>query len=256
MPKSIQTASWGAIGAVGAVAVWQVTAIALGASNFPTAASALSRLWEEFGEGHFWTSLGTTLEQWLVGLGITLAIGLPLGLLIGQSRVADRYTHSSIDFFRSIPPIILLPLFVLIFGTSLKMVSLVTLYGTVWPIMIHTIAGAQNVSAEMHDTARTFRLGRWRTFWFVVLPGAGPFIITGLRIGGAIALFIVVAAQLVGNAPGIGRDIAVAQLNGEVRLVYALIFVSGVLGVVVNVGLQVIERIALPGQRVSEVDAR
>lgn len=232
----------GLFGTLAALGVWQVTALAVDSANFPSATQALARAARSTTEGWFWQSVLATVWQWSVGLGLTVVIAIPLGLVIGQSSTLRRYTESSIDFFRSIPPIILLPLVVLLFGTTLKMVALVTFYGAIWPLLIHTIAGTNNISDQTLDTARSFRLGKIRTFRFVILPGALPFVLTGLRISGAIALFIVVAAQLVANAEGLGRDIAVAGLGGDVDLVYGLIVVAGVLGVAINAALEVLQR--------------
>jgi ABC-type nitrate/sulfonate/bicarbonate transport system permease component len=94
--------------------------------------------------------------------------------------------------------------------------------------------GVQDVDPVATDTARSFGLGRFQRLYRVTLPSALPYIATGVRIASAVSLILAVTAELVIGSAGLGRSINVARSGGDVKLMYALIIATGVLGLVLN----------------------
>ncbi|MEA2132141.1 MAG: hypothetical protein QOC68_50 [Solirubrobacteraceae bacterium] len=221
-------------------------------SNIPPASAALSELLNQFGDGAFWSAVGSTLEGWAAGLGIAIALGVPLGLLIGSSRWAYRGLRVPIEFLRPIPSVALIPLAVLIYGQGLQSKVFLAAFASFWPLLIQTIYGVQDVDPVATDTARSFGLGRLERMWRVTVPSAVPYIATGIRISSAVALILAVTAELVIGAAGLGREINVARSGGNLDVMYALIVATGLLGWLLNLATSAGERRVLhwhPSQR-------
>ena len=221
-------------------------------TNIPPASAALSELVNQLAEGAFWSAVGSTLQGWVIGLGIAIALGVPLGLLIGSSRWAYRALRVPIEFLRPIPSVALIPLAVLIYGQGLQSKVFLVAFASFWPLLIQTIYGVQDVDPVATDTARSFGLGRLERMWRVTVPSAVPYIATGIRISSAVALILAVTAELVIGAAGLGREINVARSGGNLDAMYALIVATGLLGWLLNVATTAGERRVLhwhPSQR-------
>jgi len=207
----------------------------------PPASKAVASLLDLLREQSFWRSVGQTVLQWAGGLIGSALVAIPVGLLIGSGRLRFALTRSTIDFLRTIPPVMLLPLFVLIWGTGASMVILLAIYAAVWPMLIQTISGVRAVDSLTLETARVFKIGPWRTFWKVLLPAVSPFVFSGLRVSAVISLFIAVVCELVAGSHGVGQLLTAAQLAGDAPGIYALIFVTGFLGLLINAGVSRVE---------------
>jgi ABC-type nitrate/sulfonate/bicarbonate transport system permease component len=243
------------LAAVAALLVLWELVVAVGIvaeTNIPPASAALSELVTQLGDGAFWSAVGSTLEGWAAGLGIAVALGVPLGLLIGSSRWAYRALRVPIEFLRPIPSVALIPLAVLIYGQGLQSKVFLAAFASFWPLLIQTIYGVQDVDPVATDTARSFGLGRAERMWRVTVPSAVPYIATGIRISSAVALILAVTAELVIGAAGLGREINVARSGGNLNVMYALIVATGLLGWLLNLATSAGERRVLhwhPSQR-------
>jgi ABC-type nitrate/sulfonate/bicarbonate transport system permease component len=208
----------------------------------PPTSQILAALADELQEPSFWVALGDTLEGWAIGLGLALVAGIGLGLLIGSVPALRAATASTIEFLRPIPSVALIPLAVLLFGTDLRSKLLLVVYASFWQVLIQVLYGVQDVDPVAMDTAHSYRLGRWARIRHVVWPTTLPYAVTGFRLAAAVALVLAVTAELIIGSPGLGKEIAVAQTSGAVPAMYALVVVTGLLGVVVNVLARALER--------------
>jgi ABC-type nitrate/sulfonate/bicarbonate transport system permease component len=244
----------GAAGVLLAALVWEATT-RLGvfdASSFPPLTTVLDALASQLGTGAFWAALGRTLESTVLGFAIGVAIALPLGIVLGLSDVAFRSTRFVVEFLKPIPVVAILPLVLLIYGTTLQMKLVLIAFGTVWPLLIQVLYGVRAVDPVVSDTARSFRMGRRRRVGLVVLPSAAPYIATGLRVGAVSALILSIVTELVGGAAGLGFEISRAELAADYPKLYALVLVSGLLGLALNALMEWPERRVLhwhPSQR-------
>ena len=197
--------------------------------------ATVSELVTQVAESRFWSAVGNTLQGWVLGLGIAMALGIPLGMIIGSSRWVFRAFRVPIEFLRPIPSVALIPLAVLIYGTGLESKVFLAAFASFWPLLIQTIYGVQDVDPVATDTARSFGLGRRARLRRIVLPGAVPYIATGVRISAAVSLILVVTAELVIGSAGLGREINTARSGGNLEVMYALILATGLLGWILNI---------------------
>jgi ABC-type nitrate/sulfonate/bicarbonate transport system permease component len=231
----------------GVLALWQVLAAAgvLAPDRFPAPTSIGAAGAKMVAEGPLWRSFGLTLLGWSLGLLLSVAIAIPVGLALGLSDFGYRSCRFTIDFLRTIPPVALVPLALLLYGATTEMKLVLVVLGSVWPLLLQTMYGVHQIDPTARETARSYRLDRRRRILFLVLPGASPLIATGVRISATMALLLTIGAELIGSADGLGNAIGLAQTAGDVPRMFALIVVSAVLGVVTNALLLSAERRAL-----------
>ncbi|GGW95420.1 ABC transporter permease [Streptomyces lomondensis] len=212
---------------------------------FPPAGRVADALGRELSDGAFWSALGDTLTGWALGLAIAVSAGVLAGVLIAVVPYLREATASTIEFLRPIPSVALIPLAVLLYGTELRSVLLLVVYASFWQVLIQVLYGVRDVDPVAEETARSYGLGTWARVRHVLWPTALPYVMTGVRLAAAVALILAVTAELVIGAPGLGARIAVAQTSQAVPEMYALIVVTGVLGLLINVGARSVERRAL-----------
>ncbi|MDX3456557.1 ABC transporter permease [Streptomyces sp. ME02-8801-2C] len=247
LPEGAVTPLRGLAGIAGLVAVLQVlphTGL-VSADYLPPASETFRALWQLLVEQTFWTALGDTLTGWGLGLAISVAAGVATGLVIGAVPVLRAVTASTIEFLRPIPSVALIPVAVLLYGADLRSKLLLVVYASFWQVLVQVLAGIQDVDPVADDTARSYRLGTWGRLRHVMWPTALPYVMTGVRLAATVALILAVTTELVIGAPGLGHEIAVAQTSGAVPQVYALVLVTGLLGVAVNLVARAVERRAL-----------
>lgn len=226
------------------VAVWEALVVTgtLSTDAVAKPSDILRVLGTLLGTAAFWSSLGDTLRSWAVGLAISLLIAVPAGLVFGASNLAYRMSRVTIDFLRTIPPVALLPLALLLYGATEQMALLLIVVGSVWPVVLQTMYGVHQVDPVSRDVARAYRLSRRDRIVSVILPSAAPFIATGIRIAATMSLLLAIGAELLGGAPGIGNSIAMAQQTPDIPTMYAFVVVSALLGVGLNLAMVNLER--------------
>ncbi|MET7574013.1 ABC transporter permease [Streptomyces sp. NPDC005492] len=212
---------------------------------FPPTSKIASAFWDELKDGAFWSALGDTLTGWALGLAIAVGAGIVVGVLLSVVPHLREATASTIEFLRPIPSVALIPLAVLLYGTALKSVLLLVVYASFWQILIQVLYGVQDVDPVAEETARSYGLGTWARVRHVLWPSALPYVMTGVRLAAAVALILTITAELVIGAPGLGATIMIAQSSQAVPEMYALIVVTGLLGLLINVGARTVERRAL-----------
>ncbi len=210
--------------------------------HFPPPSETLRTLGGHLGTASLWSDLGSTLAGWAIGLTLAFAIAVPLGIAAGSSPILDRLVRLPTELLRPIPAVALLPLIVLVYGTGFQSKLFFVVFAAMWPLLIHTIYGVRDGDPVAMDTARSFRVGRTNRLLRVTLPGAVPYIATGLRISSSVALTLAVTAELVLGTDGVGRSINLASEGGAVELMYALIVLTGVMGWSSNAVLGRVER--------------
>lgn len=242
--RSLRAPALGCLGIVGFLGVWEVASrVGLVDSRYlPAASDVLARAAENLGEGAFWTAVGHTMLGWALGLLIAAVSAIVIGLVIGSSGFLRAATHSTIEFLRPIPSVALIPLAVLLFGTSLQSTLLLVIYASFWQILIQVLYGVGDVDPVADDTARSYGLGVLARVRYLVWPTALPYVMTGLRLGAAVALILAITGELVIGGGGLGRQIALAQSGGAVAEMYALIIATGLIGVLINLVARLVER--------------
>jgi ABC-type nitrate/sulfonate/bicarbonate transport system permease component len=201
-----------------------------------------------------WVEIGRTLLGWALGLSIAAVLAVPAGMAIGSVPVLYHAVRAVIEFLRPVPSVALVPAAVLLFGFGTDMKVFLAAFGAFWPLLFQTIYGVRDVNPAVKETARAYGLGAVARFVWISLPSTLAYVATGLRISSAIALILAVTAELVVGAAGLGRAIAAAYTASQMATMYALIAVTGTVGLLLNMGFQRVESGLLhwhPSQRVT-----
>ena len=185
-----------------------------------------------------WASLTRSLS----GFGLAVAIGVPLGLLIGWYRPVANLLSPLLELFRNTAALALLPVFVLILGIGETSKISIVLYACLWPILLNTISAVRSVDPTLIRLARSLDLSAPRLFQKVILPASVPVIFTGVRLAGAVSILVLVAAEMVGAKAGLGYLINASQYNFAIPQMYAGIVTISVIGLVFNQLLVALER--------------
>lgn len=169
-----------------------------------------------------------------IGIALAFAFAVPLGLMIGRYQLLDTMTDWSIQIFRSIPPISLIPLALLFLGIGDKpAIALIFLAGT-WPLLINTIFGVRTIERTLIKVARAARASEFLVMRDIVLPAALPAIFTGLRLAVGGGWLTVVTAEMIAVKSGLGYMILNAQLTFRSDLIVAGIVVIGAIGLLAD----------------------
>lgn len=193
-------------------------------------------------DGAFWLAIAHTVRDWALGLVIAICIGIPLGIAMGTNKWFERALRPTVEFLRPVPPVALIPVVILIYGTSGQGAVFLAAFASAWPLLIQSMYGVRAVDSVARDTARVLQLGRFRRVTTLVLPSAAPSILVGVRISASISLILVISSGIIIGTSGLGSEIAFAARAGIYADIYSLIFITGLLGLLVNRGFAVLER--------------
>jgi ABC-type nitrate/sulfonate/bicarbonate transport system permease component len=242
--RAASAALYPVLGALGAAAIVELVSRANILPNrfFPPATEVARSFATHVVTSGFWSSVGSTLEGWALGLGLAVALAVPIGLVMGTSELVYRATRPIVEFLWPIPSVALIPLALLLFGRTLETKLFLVSLTCFWPILLHTIYGTRSTEPLALATARSFRIPAYVRFYRVILPSAFPSIATGIRLASAAALILSIIAELLVGVPGLGREILYAQESGVPKAVYAYIFATGLLGWALMIGFSRFER--------------
>jgi ABC-type nitrate/sulfonate/bicarbonate transport system permease component len=208
----------------------------------PPTSRVATALWQEVQLPRFWSAMADTLRTWGLGLFIAVAAGVVLGVVIGAVPLLRQATASTIEFLRPIPSVALIPLAALLYGATITSTLVLVVYASFWQVLVQVLHGVADVDPVARDTALAYRLTPWQRVWHVLWPTALPYAITGVRLAASVALILAITGELIIGSPGLGQEIAVAQSSNSVPEMYALIVVTGLLGLAANVLARVGER--------------
>lgn len=183
-----------------------------------------------------------SLRRSLVGFGLGIAIGVTLGIAIGWFKPFERSIDSVLQFFRQLSALALFPVFLLFFGLGEPSKYAIVTWAALWPILLTTIAAVKGVEKLQVDAAKSMGAGQRFIFTKVVLPASIPRILPGIRLGGAYAITVLVAAEMVGAPAGLGIFTLTMQQTFRIPQMYAGILLLGLLGLAVNYLLVLVER--------------
>ena len=175
-----------------------------------------------------------SIARVIAGISLAFLFAVPLGLMIGRYQLLDTMTDWSIQIFRSIPPISLIPLAILFLGIGDKpAIALIFLAGT-WPLLINTIFGVRGIERTLIKVARAARASEFLVMKDIILPAALPAIFTGLRLAVGGGWLTVVTAEMIAVKSGLGYMILNAQLTFRSDLIIAGIVVIGAIGLLAD----------------------
>jgi ABC-type nitrate/sulfonate/bicarbonate transport system permease component len=237
----------GVAGVVGFIALWEVVSRSglVDSTYLPPFSTVAAEMADLLATGGFWSALGSTMLSWAIGLALSLVAGVVLGIAIGSSRFLRRWTSSTIEFLRPIPSVALIPIAIVVFSITSSATVFIVVWACFWVILVHVTSGVADVDPVAQETARSYGLNWWWRARYVTWPTALPYLMTGVRMSGTIALVVAITIELVVGTPGLGDLLARNQSAGNVDTVYALALLAGFLGLALNAAMQSVERAAL-----------
>jgi len=220
----------------------QLITISAGARLFFTTPSRIAiTLWNMFAQGTIWLPLGVSAAAFSVGLGLAIAVGLPLGILLGRSRTLNAMLDPFVTAFNATPRLVFLPLLLLWFGLGMWSKVVIVFIGALFPILINTYEGVRNADGALINVVRSFGAGEWDIARLVVVPNAMPYIVVGLRLAIGRAILGVVVAEFFGSEEGLGVVMVRAASSYHVDIVFAGLVVFAGLSLLMTSGVKMIE---------------
>ncbi len=198
-------------------------------------------LWQMFATGSIWTPLGVSATAFTIGLGIAIAVGLPIGILLGRSNTLNAMFDPFVTAFNATPRLVFLPLLMLWLGIGLWSKVAIVFLGAVFPLLINTYEGVRNADKRLINVVRSFGANEWDIARLVVVPNALPFIMVGLRLAIGRAILGVVVAEFFGAQDGLGVVMVRAASSFKVDVVFAGLIVFAVLSLIMTGLVKLIE---------------
>ena len=197
---------------------------------FPPVTEILLRWGRLFVDGTVYLPLWYTLWRSLAGLGAAIAVGVPLGLLMGRVRWAEWFFQPLFSFGFPLPKIALIPLYVHWFGLFHLSKVMLIFTDCLFPIVLFTYHGAKGVSPVYVWSAQSRGTGRVRMLWRVVLPLSAASIYDGVQVAVVVAVLVAVVSEMVSGGGGLGQLMIRAYRYGDVNTAFAALLTISVLG--------------------------
>jgi nitrate/nitrite transport system permease protein len=249
--KQGQRLATSAIALIAFLALWQVLAMTP-VATLPSPIRVLEETWpliiDPFfdnggtDKGLFWQILAS-LQRVAVGFSLSAIVGIALGMAIGSSRMIYDALDPLFQVLRTVPPLAWLPISLAAFQNSEPSAIFVIFITAIWPIIINTAVGVQQLPQDYKNVARVLQLSRRKYFTDVLFPATVPYVFTGLRIGIGLSWLAIVAAEMLIGGVGIGFFIWDAWNSSLIsEIILALVYVG-------IVGLMLDKLVAFAGDR-------
>lgn len=201
---------------------------------FPSLETILATLGEDWIGPAFLLHLVPSVVKFLFGFVLAAMLGVTFGLLIGMYPLLRSAVDPILQFLRSLPPPVLLPIGLLLFGIGPVMNVSIIVAGAIWPTLLNTIDGVRSLDPQQTDMARSYKLTRSQRIRHVILPNAGPQIFAGLRTTLQMSIILIVVSEMIASTNGIGFYVLNSQQSFAVPQTWAGTFVLGILGYLAN----------------------
>ncbi|MFG1477967.1 ABC transporter permease [Xanthobacter sp. V4C-4] len=230
------------------LAVWQaVSSLHLvGPETLPSPTDIVAAFAELIRTGELQSAIPASLARALTGLALGATTGLVLGLLAGLWRIGEELSDAALQMLRTVPFIAMIPLFIIWFGIGEEAKIALIFGATIFPVYLNTYAGVRGVDHKLIEAATVFGLSHRLIAQRVIVPTALPSILVGLRYAAGVALLALVAAEQINARSGIGFILINANQNQRTDIIIAGIIVYALLGIVIDLIMRVVERLALP----------
>ncbi|KFI28715.1 ABC transporter permease [Haematobacter massiliensis] len=210
--------------------------------TLPRPSAVLETLVQLWQSGNLWRHLLPSLHRLFVGASLGIVVGVSVGVMIGLFSYVRAGLVPLVAALFPIPKIALLPLFVIWFGIDEASKYALIAFGTFTPTVVATYGAVDNVDRSLIRMGQSFGLSWWSIVRKIVLPGAFPAILSGLRVSISIAIILLVAAEMLGAQYGIGSYILEAGSLYDLEKLFAGVTILSLMGLVVNFVIGLIEK--------------
>jgi ABC-type nitrate/sulfonate/bicarbonate transport system permease component len=236
------------------LAIWELAARLgwIDVRFFPAPSNVAKAMVSSMRSGELLVNTKATLQRLLLGFVLGGLPGLAVGILMGVYRPLRLIFDPLIAATYPIPKSAILPLILLIFGLGESSKVVMVAIGAFYPIAINTTSGVREISPIYFDVGRNFNASRWDIFRTVALPGALPFIMTGAKLGAGLGLILISIAEMMGAKTGLGYMIWSAWETFDVEQMYVGLFVVSLIGYLLTVLFNELERRVVPWKGASK----
>lgn len=224
----------------GLLTVWQFVGDEESIS-LPPPAEWLRAIAGMYQEGVLLAALARTLSTFLLALAVAAVAGTLCGIAIGASRRIDRMLTPSLDFLATLPAAAVVPLAVLLLGTTQLTAVVIVALPVVWPILLNTAMAMRTIPAVRLEMSRTLGLSRRQRWRKVVLPSLAPGIMLGFRVAASIALIVTLLVDILGTGQGVGRLLVERQQSFDAPAAWGLLLIVGAFGYLTSAALARVE---------------
>lgn len=227
--------------------IWQ-TASATGLLQsriLPAPSAVVTAFWNLLVSGELWRHVRVSAGRALMGLLVGGGLGLFLGLLNGSSKIASTLLDTSIQMIRNIPALALIPLVILWFGIDESAKLFLVAIGVFFPVYINTYHGIRSVDPQLIEMGKSYGLSRWQLYKEIILPGAMPSILVGLRFSLGLVWVLLIVAETISAQAGIGYMTMNAREFLQTDIVLVGILLYALLGKFADVLAVALERYLL-----------
>jgi nitrate/nitrite transport system permease protein len=228
---------------IGLLLVWQVLCPP-GSKGLPGPIQVITETWDPYISQPFFNNGGTdqglgrqiiaSLKRVAIGFSLSAIVGIAIGIAIGANKMLHRAFDPIFQVLRTIPPLAWLPISLAALQQSNPSAIFVIFITSIWPIIINTTVGVQQIPQDYQNVARVLKLSKKDYFFDILFPAAVPYIFTGLRIGIGLSWLAIVAAEMLVGGVGIGFFIWDAYNNSLMsQIIVALVYV-GVVGLLLD----------------------
>lgn len=199
---------------------------------------AINRFIDMVSSGEAWAMTLPSLQRVMQGMLIAVAIGVPVGILIGHIAVLREITNIPFQFLRMISPLSWMPLAVMAFTTWDGAIVFLIAIAAVWPILFSTAAGLRRVEPDWFKVARNLGARPWHMLFTIILPAISQDIFTGVRLALGVAWIVLVPAEYLGVTSGLGYAINDARDTLEYDRLAATVIIIGIIGFALDFACQ------------------
>ena len=183
-----------------------------------------------------------SLEKFLVSFSIAVALGVPIGLLMGRFKAMEWAISPAFEGFRFIPPIAWVPFAIFWFGTGFLAPTLVIFAGAFAPCVLNSYRGAKLIDKHLIEAAQTLGAGRWITLTEILLPAALSHIVAGVRVGAGFGWQSLIGAELIVGSTGLGYMIVQGGSNLQPAIVISGMITIGIVGATIDFAMRAVQR--------------
>jgi NitT/TauT family transport system permease protein len=223
-------------------AVWEIVGRADLTILLPPLSHAILRLFEIVPTETFRVALGITVQAYVLGVGISILIGVPLGVVMGRSPFIDRLFLPWVSLFVSAPLTALVPVIMALFGFGETTIVLTVVLFAIWIIILDARAGSRGISTSLMEMSRSYGATKWQAFTKIFLWAALPEILAGIRLGLVRAVKGVIIGQLLVSVIGFGYLFEIYSSNFLMEHMWALLLVLFFFAFLVDAGIGELER--------------
>jgi NitT/TauT family transport system permease protein len=201
---------------------------------FSGPSAIVQRFWDELLHGRLRSDMRYSGLNFVLGFAMALVVGVILGVIIGWYRKVEMVTNPFVNSLYAIPRVAMIPLIIIWFGIGIWSKVFIVFMTAVFPILINTIGGIRATDPDLLRAARAFCASDWQIFKTLAIPGAVPFILTGIRQGVALGLIGVVVGEMFGGSEGIGFMVAYGSQTFDTAQLFVGVMVIAFAGILLT----------------------